>query len=739
MTDDPTVTPYGETAALYWRAGWRGILPLPPNAKGPVPRGFTGWAGSDPSWPDIAAWIDGGVSNGRAHYPAGNIGLRLPRGVYGLDVDDYGGKTGGAALGRLVEAYGPLPPTWILGSRDDSLSGIRLFRADHGPDRRWRDEPGGHGAGIEAIHFGHRYAVTWPSIHPDTGRKYTLRRPDGIPGAAGEIPRPDELPVMPNLWIYHLSEPGEVREGEMAGHGETVNVVAGWQLGEACRRVAEAGARGMAGLSRAGDGAALHPAGRDAVHELCNLGNEGHRGVRRALGEHHDLFVEIRCARGQEARGAAIAEWWRLVRGAVGKLPAGQRREVCDCDKWSSEGLDFTPDDWPMGVAANPAPTGSTLAATVDLFDDPAVLEFLLPEQQLSAQQKLEHAPGTAGLDEGVTRILAEMVTASDMAQRPPPVPIVSGLLFRNTLAWLIGKSGSFKSFVAVDLAAHVAAGKAWGGRRVWGGIVVYLVAEGQGGMPLRVRAWIARNGEVAPELIMLPRAVQIVGAGWPSFVAACAYLNPVMVVVDTQARVTVGVKENDNAEMGAMIERLDQLRRATTACVLVVHHIGRTGDDARGASAIDGAQDTELKLTRKGGDKALRAVLTTDKQKEGPDDLEIEIKATLVELGPDPLTGEPLTSLVTTPDLFSDPFPEAPWREAAMGNQALILAVLRELFSEAGGTKAEVRAAVRERGLRDNKWINNMFGKAWNQLLQNESIERVGTSQRFIAVDAHD
>lgn len=728
MNDDPTATPYAVAAELYWRAGWRGILPLPANAKGPVPRGFTGWAGSDPSWPDIAAWIEGGFGS----HPAGNIGLRLPRGVYGLDVDDYGGKTGGAALGRLVEAYGPLPATWIVGSRDDSLSGIRLFRADHGPDRRWRDEPGGRGAGIEAIHFGHRYAVTWPSIHPETGRKYTLRRPDGVVGGEGEIPRPDELPVMPNLWVFHLSEPGEVREGEMAGHGETVNVVAGWQLGEPCRRVVEAAARGMSGLIRAGDGAALHPAGRDAVHELCNLGNEGHRGVRRALGEHHDQFVDIRCGRGHEARGAAIAEWWRLVRGAVGKLPAAQHREVCDCDAWSGEGLDFTPDDWPAG-AANLAPTGSTL---VDPFDDPAPVDVAL-EESYSPVTKLENfSSPRADLDASVARVLAEMVTAAEMGRRAPPVPIVSGLLFRNTLAWLIGKSGSMKSFVALDLAAHVAGGKPWGSRKVWGGIVVYLVAEGGPGMPLRVRAWQEQNGPMADELIMLPRAVQVAGAGWPAFVGACAHLGPVLIVVDTQARVTVGVKENDNAEMGAMIDRLDKLRQATGACVLIVHHIGRSGDDARGASAIDGAQDTELKLTRKGGDRALRAVLTMDKQKDAADTGEIEIKATLVDLGHDPLTGEPLSSLVTTPDLFNDPFPEAPWREAAMGNQALILAVLRELFSEAGGTKAEIRAAVKERGLRDQKWINNMFGKAWNQLLANESIERVGTSQRFVAVD---
>jgi hypothetical protein len=722
------LTPYAATAWDYRRAGWMGVLPLPVNEKSPVPRGFTGWAGSDPSGADVQEWIEHGVSFGRSSHPAGNIGLRLPRGVYGLDVDDYGAKTGGAALARLVEAYGALPPTWVVSSRVESTSGIKLFRADHGEGRVWKNEPGGHGAGIESIHFGHRYAVVWPSVHPDTGRKYRFRRPDGVE-VDGEIPRPDELPWMPAPFVWGLSEPGAVREGEAAGHSETVAVVEAWRVGEPCRRVVEARDRALGALVRAISGDALHPSALGSLHELTNLGNEGHRGVRRALAEHHDVFIEARRQRGDADR--AGAEWWRMVRGAVGKLLPEQHRPECDCDQWLGIGLDFTPDDWPAGPGASPAG---------DLFDDPATLEDLLPEQQSASSTSAQDHDSRVlptGEVSALARLRAEMVTAAQMAARPAPVPIVAGLLFRDTLSWMIGKSGSFKSFVALDLAAHVAAGKAWAGRRVWGGPVVYLVAEGTGGMPLRVRAWVQENGDISDRLIMLPRAVQVAGAGWPVFIEACVELGPVMVIVDTQARVTVGVKENDNAEMGQMIERLAALQRATRACVLIVHHIGRQGDDARGASAIDGAQDTELKITRKGGPKELRAVITTDKQKDAADTGEIEVVARVVELGVDPVSGEPLTSLVTTPDLLSDPFPDAPWREHSATNQGLILAILRELFSEQGGTRAEVRAALRERGLRDQKWINNSFGRAWNSLLGRDAIERLGNTQRFVAVDA--
>lgn len=707
-------SPYADTAGQYWAAGWRGILPLPENAKGPVPRGFTGWAGVEPSWPDISAWIEGGTGGPRG-YAAGNIALRLPRGVYGLDVDAYGTKRGAVALAALESRLGPLPPTWAVSSRDDGISGIRLFRAELPADRRWRDEPGGHGEGIEAIHWGHRYAVTWPSVHPETGAKYTFRGTGGLHVVFDEIPRVDELPELPPEWVELLSEPGEVRTGEQAGHAESRSMIDGWRGGEACTLVRSALARGMAGIAAAVEGDALHPAARDALFSIVSLGHEGHAGVPRALSEHGAAFVEARGGRpGSDVGGD---EWWRMVRGAIGKL-TGPACERCDCDLWAGDGLDFT---------------GEAVAAWIEVglsggAFDPAPVEVV---------QTLGPAPIEVVDDGSPLAIMRRSaVRAGDMGRRPPPRPLVAGLIYQGALTWLIGKSGSFKSFVALDLAQHVAAGREWGGRRVWGGPVVYLVAEGAGGMSLRVRAWEHVNGPSSDSLIMLPEAVQITGAGWAVFAAFCAEVAPVMIVVDTQARVTVGVNENDNGDMGVVIERIAALGRVTGACVLVVHHIGRNGADARGASAIDGAQDTELRVERKGGPKDLRAVLVMDKQKDSADTGEIAIKARVVDLGIDSYSGEPLSSLVTTPDLFGDPVPAPPWRENIAVNQVIILDVLREMFSEDGGSMAEVRSIVRERGIRDQKWINSQFANAWNRLRSKDLIERVGRSAKYRVVD---
>jgi hypothetical protein len=43
-------------------------------------------------------------------------------------VDAYGDKTGGRTLREAEKRWGPLPHTVISSSRDDCVSGIRLYR-----------------------------------------------------------------------------------------------------------------------------------------------------------------------------------------------------------------------------------------------------------------------------------------------------------------------------------------------------------------------------------------------------------------------------------------------------------------------------------------------------------------------------------------------------------------------------------------------------------------------------------
>ncbi|MGK5738895.1 AAA family ATPase [Micromonospora sp. URMC 103] len=318
------------------------------------------------------------------------------------------------------------------------------------------------------------------------------------------------------------------------------------------------------------------------------------------------------------------------------------------------------------------------------------------PLDPWKAVRRAELPPG--GQEEAkpdrVAALLEKMLDPDALECRPRPRPLVRGLVNLESLTWIIGEPGSFKSFVALDLAAHVGAGLPWRGREVTRGRVLYVAAEGASGMTLRMRAWRKVYG-ATPDVLTLPEPVQASDPqAWAALVEACRELGPVLVVIDTQARNTVGMEENDNTAMGVFIERLEELKRATGACVLVVHHTGRNGGDARGASAIDGAQDTELKVIRAKPRSTLAAKVSVEKQKDGEDGWSLPITLQKVDLGTDPESGEELGTLTLEPfDAFNlaQAVEDAPdWRANLTDNQRDVMEAMLEHSDEDGATRAQ-------------------------------------------------
>src|SRR5262249_27055434 len=84
------------------------------------------------------------------------------------------------------------------------------------------------------------------------------------------------------------------------------------------------------------------------------------------------------------------------------------------------------------------------------------------------------------------------LLTAEEMVVRSVPPPLVAGIVPRGALAVLTGEPGSGKTFTILDLALHIATDRSWHGHAVHAGPVVYVVAEGVGGFPMRLAAWKA-------------------------------------------------------------------------------------------------------------------------------------------------------------------------------------------------------------------------------------------------------
>jgi hypothetical protein len=262
----------------------------------------------------------------------------------------------------------------------------------------------------------------------------------------------------------------------------------------------------------------------------------------------------------------------------------------------------------------------------------------------------VEAEPGEENLST-LEKLKRKLVTATELANMPAPTPLVYDLLDLDSEAWMIGAPGSLKSFVALDIAGHVGRGMEWQGHRVRKAPVLYIAAEGTAGMVLRARAWEKINGAM-DGVVFLPYPVKVKSQDgqWEAVVEiAREYARQGLVVIDTQARVSTGLEENSATDMGILVDAIGKLKRVTGACVLTIHHTGRNGGDARGSSALDGAQDTELKVVRDLPRSALTCRVLQDKQKdmaEGQDE-GVRLHMNVVDLGTDPETGRALSSLV--------------------------------------------------------------------------------------------
>jgi GrpB-like predicted nucleotidyltransferase (UPF0157 family) len=198
-------------------------------------------------------------------------------------------------------------------------------------------------------------------------------------------------------------------------------------------------------------------------------------------------------------------------------------------------------------------------------------------------------------------RLRAALVDTDGLDGIPDPEPLIGAdVIFRDTLVWMVGKPGCGKSFTALDMAASVGTGEPWQTHTVTQGSVLFLVAEGVRGTKKRVRAWEKAMGRRMTGVTFLPVAVQSKNAAqWAALVELAQQDRYALVVIDTQARVTVGVEENSNTEMGEFVHQAERLRQAAGACVVLVHHIGRNGDTGRGATVLDGALSTIIKVSK--------------------------------------------------------------------------------------------------------------------------------------------
>jgi hypothetical protein len=330
-------------------------------------------------------------------------------------------------------------------------------------------------------------------------------------------------------------------------------------------------------------------------------------------------------------------------------------------DEWSSSGVQYPGVEglraqWNSFDRRDPTAKRITMRSVVKMSNDARAAQGLEPRSfdKISrvAEQTRANAPevnperyATPEGWGGKYRVY----TGEDFAARPAPPWIIKGVLPEADLGVIYGASGSGKSFIVLDMALAIVRGLPWRGLKVKQGRVLYIAAEGGGGVSQRLKAYAQYHNvnmgvlplgiiHDAPNLLVEEDVSELV----KSIIAAG---SGDLIVADTFAQLTPGANENSGEDMGKALRHARSIRDATGSMVLLVHHSGKdTSKGARGWSGVRAAADVEFEVIRP-EDSDVR-ILRISKQKDGRDDLSwaFKFQEVVVALDED---GEEVTSLV--------------------------------------------------------------------------------------------
>jgi AAA domain len=253
-----------------------------------------------------------------------------------------------------------------------------------------------------------------------------------------------------------------------------------------------------------------------------------------------------------------------------------------------------------------------------------------------------------------------------DADQNKPRAWLIDGLLPEIGSGLASGQWGTYKTFVALDLAAAIMGGGHFIEHAVARrGGVLYLAVEGAVEIPIRLQAVLETK---YPDVVRAPFAwtdqcPPLLDPDSAEALAAMASkaaarmqsefsLPLVLVVVDTivaAAGFSKSGEENDAALGHTVMRRLAVLAQTAGAFVLAIDHFGKVAETGtRGSSAKEAAADIVLALL---GDKAITGVVTNmqlalRKSRAGASGQEFPFTVRVVDLGVDD-NGRPSTSLV--------------------------------------------------------------------------------------------
>lgn len=310
-------------------------------------------------------------------------------------------------------------------------------------------------------------------------------------------------------------------------------------------------------------------------------------------------------------------------------------------------------------------------------------------------------------------------VDLANLCEKPRPENwLIKSYLTLDSLSLIFGDSGSGKSFIAIDLAGHIATGLDWCGNPVNPGKVLYIAGEGINGIAKRFKAWFERHNEAMQNIKIRTTPIALTEH---DMIDRLIYSikremaeKPALIVIDTLNRNFGPGNENDTNDMGRAIAAIDKLRIATGAAILIIHHSGISDKGrSRGNSSLKGAVDYEYIVEK--DDDAVELKCTKSKDSEPPPPLAWTLQKQFLSWADD--DGTPIDSAVLEPSEAIEAKPE-PDSTRLGSNQSKAIELLHRLYRtqqknliESGNqsntarvTRSDWYAAMKESGFSSNR-----------------------------------
>lgn len=238
------------------------------------------------------------------------------------------------------------------------------------------------------------------------------------------------------------------------------------------------------------------------------------------------------------------------------------------------------------------------------------------------------------------------VLSMDDIDTAPPRSYLLKGVISPNEFSIWVGAPKCGKSFLLLHIAYKLSLGQRVFGRRVKPTKVLYVAAEGEGGIAKRLMAIRNKFGNSINFHYIAQPIDLLHGHGHKTEVIdAATAVGAQLIVVDTLNRAMAGGDENSSDDMGELITNVSHIKAATQAHVAVVHHGSKAseGRTPRGHSSLEGADDAMVEIVKQSDGSRIATLVHS---KDDADGVTWGFKLETVELGVDD-DGDRITTLL--------------------------------------------------------------------------------------------